>query len=369
MVEPANLKELRPITFEEQLLIEQSNQLTFEFLTQLSEKEPNSNVFISPFSIGMAMGMIYNGVDEQGKKQLNSMMGFSGSEIMVNKTFNQLTELLKRIDKDVKISIANSFYHDRKFVLNELFKDKIMAYYDADAEALNFESTHASNYINRIFSIKMNRDIEKINFPISSDYNTLQINAVGFSGKWTYNPEVIIEGRFDKIDAQFEFTRNAIVQIYEDETKKIIDIPYGNGQYSMTIFMPQTALKNQTFEYRELQDFLINADTARVDLFLPVITTNYQFNLKNIINKHQVYLNPEMNHNAMFIGNAPSQLDAMIQEAYLEPFSLSILPLITDQDFLRSSRSQIVDKPFVYFIREKHTGIILFAGKFKNPGS
>jgi serine protease inhibitor len=372
MLEPGNPAELRSLTFEEKALIEQSNHVAFEFLSHLNQKDPGNNLFFSPLSIGIALGMMNNGMDHQGNEHFNKLMGFSGSDVQVNKTFSELTSLLKKIDKDVSITLSNSFWHHRKYVMDNIFKDKIMAYYNADAEGVNFESAHTSNYINRVISIKMNKDIEKINYPILENYETLQINAVSFSGKWTYSPEVILNGKkFNGDDnANFEFVRNAIVCVYQDDNNKIIDVPYGNGQYSMTMVMSKQASTSGKggISFDEFKHYLTNADTARYDLYLPVMGAQYQFNLNDLISKYDIDF-PE-NYNYMFAGPGPKKIDAVMQGAYLDPpLFQKTLPLITGHDFTINDRSLIVDKPFLYFIREKHTGIILFAGKFLSPGS
>jgi serine protease inhibitor len=365
--EPGNVPELRNLTFEESALIEQSNKTAFDLLSILNDKEPDKNVIFSPLSVGMAFGMINNGINSSGADPFNT--GFTGSNVQINKAFNELSGLLRKIDKKVDISLSNSFWYHRKYVMDDLFKDKIMAYFDADAEGVNFESAHTSAYINRVVSAKVNKDIEKVNYQVPNHYETLQINAISFSGKWAFDPEVIVNGKSFNGNggAKYEFIRNAIIRLYQDENKQIIDVPYGNGHYSMTIIMPGETADWQ-FSFDDFQKDLAKADTARFNLYLPVMEAQYQFNLKDLVSFYETALPIKPDY--IFLGNAPNKIDAIMQGAYLgPPLSQNLIPSVWEENSTVSERAIKVDKPFLYFVREKHTGIILFAGRFLYPGT
>jgi serine protease inhibitor len=365
--EPGIVPELRPLTIAEKALIEHSNRTAFDVLAHLNKKDPNNNLFFSPLSIGMALGMINNGIRDNGSVPYNPIMAFMGSDIQVNKAFNELAGLLKNIDRNVQITVSNSFWYHRKYSMNDIFKDMIMAYYDADAEGINFESAHTPVYINRLISSRMNINIDKVNYQVPGHYESLQINAIGFSGKWTYNPEVIMSGKTFNGNggAKYEFIRNAVVRHFQDDEKRIIDVPYGNGQYSMTIIVPEI---NMDWEigFDEFNKDISRADTSRFDLYLPVMEAQYQFNLNDLLSIYNVA--QPITTDDMFSGSGPQKIDAVIQGAYLDPPLVQnpVTPVRFDNSLV-SERAVLIDRPFLYFITEKHTGIVLFAGKYLNP--
>ena len=138
--EPHKASELRQITSQERLLINQSNQLLFRYLKVLNKEYGADNLFFSPVSIGMTLGMVNNCAVGETKNQILNSSGFKGfSEIEINKSFFELSRFLQNLDQDVTIGLSNSFWYKQNVNVDQTFTDLIMAYYDAEAEAVNFK--------------------------------------------------------------------------------------------------------------------------------------------------------------------------------------------------------------------------------------
>lgn len=372
-----NARGLRNLDEEEKAFIDRSNRLAFSFLKSLDRIEPHKNLSFSPLSIGMSMGMIYNGIEWSEKSRIDSLLGFSESGMRVNKTFNELTTLLQKIDENVNISFSNSFWYNRKYSLNDSFRDKIMAYYGAEAEGLNFANAHTPGYIRRIISSRLNQEIQYPDIPIPENCETLLINSVSFSGKWAFpTTGLISDAPFNgsRGGCMFEVAQGAIVQVFQDDFKQIVDIPYGNSQYSMTIVSPhnlQGFAAIRDMDYEDLLVSLEQSEPCRYDVALPLFGSGYRTNQVQFFSDYGISLTPEQLNmgTSMFNDPGPSKIDVALHESYLIPStsSLHLQPAPYDENVFNGETALVLDKPFLYFIREKHTGIILFAGKFLHP--
>ena len=51
----------RELTVAERLLVESSNEFALDLFGEVAGQDPGGNLFISPLSVSMALGMTYNG--------------------------------------------------------------------------------------------------------------------------------------------------------------------------------------------------------------------------------------------------------------------------------------------------------------------
>lgn len=371
--EPANTPQLRELTNDERSLIEQSNELAFKLLNRLDGNHPDKNLFFSPASVAMTMGMLYNGAEQNTKSDIGEIIGCEAcSEIQVNKTFNGLFDFINSLDQKVRIDLANSLWFDRKYAINELYRDQIMAYFGAETEGVNFSTSHSANYINRILGARLNKDLQFINPELSRQYGAVMLNAGAFTGQWAFPVTRVVEkhpfrlNNNSRLTHTFEVAENAAFNVYRDDKMFLVQAPYGNGQFSM-IFLSA----NHADLYRikdALQpgaiSFALNhADTVRGNLYIPEIQAQYQTNLKQVISD----LGFSFSNEGIFQNPTSKEIDQILHAAYLDQTNKTIPPITYYQNVGQSKREIKIDQPFYYFVREKHTGMILFAGKFLRP--
>jgi serpin B len=172
------------------------------------------------------------------------------------------------------------------------------------------------------------------------------------------------------------FADDAKVIFYQDVEKTMIDLPYGNQQYSMVILLPGEGYSMDDLidglDAASLNAYYTSTDTLLLDLRLPKFNIASKLELEPALAAMGmgVAFGKEANFSNLFEeeGNIPIQ--QMIHHAYVEvnedgtvagastvAGNISNTPLPTIS----------VDQPFVFFIREKHTQAILFAGKMINP--
>src|SRR5688572_13343658 len=79
-VSPALLTELpRPLTDRERLIASTGNSFSFDLLRQVNGDQPDANVFLSPLSASMALGMTLNGAAGSTAEEMRRTLGFGES--------------------------------------------------------------------------------------------------------------------------------------------------------------------------------------------------------------------------------------------------------------------------------------------------
>ncbi len=111
----------RQLTVAEQKLIGSSNAFAFDLLRQVNAAQRDSNVFISPLSASMALGMTANGAAGSTYDAMHNTLRLGdASRQEVNEGYKSLIALLRGLDKSTDFRIANSIWYENTFPFNDL---------------------------------------------------------------------------------------------------------------------------------------------------------------------------------------------------------------------------------------------------------
>ena len=93
-----NERNIRPLTSIEKSLIDADNQFGISLFKEISAYQANKNVFISPVSVSMALGMTLNGANGPTKEAIQNSLELE------NLTTEQVNESYKSLIKSSKNS-------------------------------------------------------------------------------------------------------------------------------------------------------------------------------------------------------------------------------------------------------------------------
>ena len=135
---PAKINTLpRQLTGTEQAMIEASNAFGVRLLQEVNGAFADSNVFLSPLSASMALGMTMNGAEGTTFEEMRSALGFgTQSYAELNASYQSLIALLRGLDPKVDFRIANAIYYRNTFgpAIEPAFLDEAEEYFDAEVE-------------------------------------------------------------------------------------------------------------------------------------------------------------------------------------------------------------------------------------------
>ncbi|MFW6227733.1 MAG: serpin family protein, partial [Bacteroidota bacterium] len=375
--EPHKASELKEVTPQERLLINQSNQLLFRYLNVLQKDHSDENLFFSPVSIGMALGMANNCAIGETKNQILTSSGFTGfSEVEINKSFSELSRFLQNLDQDVSIGLSNTFWHRQNLNVDQSFKDLIMAYYDAEAEGINFSSNQSPKYINRIVDFKTKGAIPQAITSLNPDHKAFMYNAAGFSAVFEEKFEDVIPARpffkgKEKIMTPYFYKEAGAFQYFEDDRQLALEVPLGESQFGFMVIMPKAPLSFK-LDFYQFSEISARMDTNILNVSLPVFKVNSEINLNSVF--AQIGFPKALDGTAQF-KTGPDEsiinIDLFTHRAAID-LSQSMEKLVNAKNKVSHelpAHMVNINQPFLYFIKEKHTGLILFAGKVVTPGA
>ncbi|NCB67506.1 MAG: serpin family protein [Bacteroidia bacterium] len=361
----------------------QDNDFAFELLRKTIENNDDENVFLSPMSVSIALGMALNGAENETETQIASVLQLRDMTYAeINEYYKIMQSNLPGVDPKVKLSIANAVWYDKLFNVKQSFLDVNAENFDAYIKMLDFQSPAALDTINSWCSRKTNKLIPTILDEIPAEAAMYLTNAVYFKGLWSQ--------KFDKKDtreAEFRNQNNQNVSVnmmslkdtfmyYEDETAQYLSMPYGGKAFSMTVMLPVEGKSTDSllvgFDATKWQNIQTGMTGREVQVFMPRLKVENKFKLKETLEDMgmPVAFTPMANFSG--ISDTPVMISDVIHKTYVTVDEEGTeAAAVTAVQFEYTSIPEYklfnVNRPFVFIISEKSTGVILFAGKIGNP--
>ncbi|MEO7458079.1 MAG: serpin family protein, partial [Gemmatimonadaceae bacterium] len=175
----------RPLTATEQQLVASTNDFSLSLFRQLAATSKDSNIFSSPLSASMALGMAMNGAAGTTLSQMRGTLGYgSMSDADVNASYRSVIALLRGLDPTTDVRIANSIWYRNDFPFNQSFIDAVKPAFDAQVTPLDFKQASSVSTINAWVSGATAGKIPTIIDKIEADQVMFLINAIYFKGAW-----------------------------------------------------------------------------------------------------------------------------------------------------------------------------------------
>ena len=361
----------------------QDNDFAFELLRKTIENNDDENVFLSPMSVSIALGMALNGAENETETQIASVLQLRDMTYAeINEYYKIMQSNLPGVDPKVKLSIANAVWYDKLFNVKQSFLDVNAENFDAYIKMLDFQSPAALDTINSWCSRKTNKLIPTILDEIPAEAAMYLTNAVYFKGLWSQ--------KFDKKntrEADFRNVNNQNVRVNmmslkdtfmysEDETAQYLSMPYGGKAFSMTVMLPVEGKSTDSllvgFDATKWQNIQTGMTGREVQVFMPRLKVENKFKLKETLEDMgmPVAFTPMANFSG--ISDTPVMISDVIHKTYVTVDEEGTeAAAVTAVQFEYTSTPEYklfnVNRSFVFIISEKSTGVILFAGKIGNP--
>jgi serpin B len=365
--------------------VTQDNEFAFDLLTKTITSSGETNVFISPLSVSIALGMAWNGANGDTKTEMETALKMSGMSVDdINSYYQTMQSTLPILDPTTKLSIANSLWYQTEFTVKPEFLKVNADYFNAYIKELDFSQSWAMDTINNWCVRKTNNLIKNPLDRIPSNAVMYLVNAIYFKGIWRKHFETknTNEANFTNesgnvVNVNMMYQKDTFDYV-QDDYAGYIDMPYGNKAFCMTVILPN--------EGKTTADVLSQLTTANwnnrlqsmasrdVEVHLPRFSTQNKFLLNDPLTS--MGMNLAFTDNADFtnIADAKLKISEVLHDSYVEvteegteASAVTIIGIIAT--VARQPLPTVifnVNKPFLFVIREKSTGVILFIGKMGN---
>lgn len=367
------------------------NSSGFEMLHELHEKDKESNLFISPTSIELALSMAYNGADTVTKTEMAKAMHISGLDVgAMNKQSQSLVTTITNADPNVDLAIANSIWTKQGTAFNQTFLKTNTDFFKAKVQSLNFNDPRSTDTINSWVKESTRGKIDSIVSPPLSDFVMFLVNAVYFKGQWTYtfDQKLTKEQTFTNQSGQKKqhplmSQKRPDFEYFENGDFQAIRLPYGDTKkLGMYVFLPKGSLENFSNSLTEenWHSWLPNFKRSEGTILLPKFKNEYEIILnqalmalgiqtafsdsadfsKMSINGKKDFKISEVKHKTFVeVNEEGTEAAAVTSIGMVGTTSISVKKV---EPFYMN-----VNKPFFFAITEKDTGEILFLGTINDP--
>jgi serpin B len=381
---PALLTSLpRPLTGEEAALIQSSNAFTLGLFQKASAAEPQKNVFLSPLSASMMLGMTLNGARSGTFDAMRSALQFGvQSQTDINSSYKSLISLLIGLDPTTEMRIANSIWYRNTLQINPAFVTASHDYFDAEVSALDFaKPDQAKQTINGWVNDKTAGRIPTIVDQIEPDQVMYLINAIYFKGQWraafdrgatkmeSFSPGA---GGLQSVPMMHLEGNEFRGSIWTDGTKHV-DLPYGNGAFNMSVYLPPDTSSIESFVSRLNVTDLMRSDYGfALKLWLPRVKLEYERRLNGDLSAlgMGIAFTDAADFSGMTTNGHPMVISEVLQKTFLSIDEEGTeAAAVTKGAMADSAPLELVmrcDRPYLIVIRERLSGTIVFIGKINS---
>ncbi|MCL4753611.1 MAG: serpin family protein [Myxococcales bacterium] len=376
-------------------LADSVNAFARDLHRELSAKE-KGNLIYSPLSISVALTMTYAGARGETAEEMAKVLHLGRDATETHAGYAKLIQKLgsEPLRGAPEVRLANRLWPQKGMELVPEFAEVTRLHYRAPLEQLDFQSQPEASR-QRINSWVEHETKERIAelLPKGSIHEEVRLvltNAVYFHGRWatpfaeaaTRDERFFVNGVTPRSLPTMRGTVEARYAALADA--QVVELPYarGNGpELAMVIVLPKTRNGLPDLEKRFGREgvgaYVPELRPTRVSLWLPRFTATVRFKLKSPLEKLGMLL--AFTTSADFSGITRRPPTLYIEDVYHKAFvetsekgteasagtAVVMRTIVSDSPPPPEVK---VDHPFLFFIHDRRSGAVLFAGRIVAPG-
>jgi len=361
-------------------------------------REQPGNLFLSPHSIHVALAMTSAGARGQTAQQMANVLHFTLPQDKLPGAFAGLIKDLntggKIGDRELyKLVVANALWAQKDYPFHADFQNVVSANYGAALGRVDFinATEDARLEINRWVEKQTNDKIKDLLQPgvLTPLTRLVLTNAIYFKSNWANQFP-----KFATRDAPFHVTSDKTTQVkmmhqaerfayLEADGLQAVELPYIGNRLSMVVLLPAKvdALGEleKTLTGAKLTEWVGGLKARRVQLALPRFTFSSQFSLSRTL--QSLGMTDAFSPAAADLSGIATVdklfIQAVIHKAFVDvneegtEAAAATAVAIGVKAILEPDQPVVftADHPFLFVIRHRDSGTILFLGRVVNPAA
>ena len=361
-----------------------ANDFTVKLFKAVAVQQAGRNVVTGPYTALFALGMAYGGANAKTAEEMASVLGATGLpgerwHAAINNY--DLTLAARLAGSGVEWTAANKVWLQRGFTPSPAYLDLLAGRYGSALAEADFTSKPDAERqsINTWTKRQTKERIPEL-FPpdtIGAGTRLVLVNAVALDAPWNipFDPALTRPGPFRLADglvvAVPMMSYNLFLPSGRGPDFTAVELPYKGGQLVMDLIVP-TDLKRFEAELTatSLAERLALIKDGGIHLSVPKFSTRTHADLNDILKDMGM---PSAFAGADFSGITGGPNGLFIESVQHEAF------IAVDEDGTKAAAATgvamalshgptvTVDRPFLYVIRDKAAGTILFMGRVMDP--
>jgi serpin B len=383
---PALVHARAPLTDDIRAVARGNNQFALDIYRQLAAAaEAGENLLVSPLSISAALGMTYAGARNQTAQQMAAGLHFTLPDDRFHAVFGDLLADLGAEREGYELNIANRLFGQDGFAFKQPFLDTTSGNYRAPLEQLHFagDPDESRLHINDWVEEQTNDRIKDLlpSGSVTSFTRLVLTNAIYFDGDWKY--------KFDKentSDAAFHLADGGVTQaslMYQRNAFRygrfdgfqMLELRYAGDDLSMVLMLPDAvdgiAALEESLTDEKLTTNLAAMYEREVDVYFPKFTFSSSFGLSDSMAARGItdLFSPGsadltgIADAGLFVSDVLHKTFIDVSEEGTEAAAATAVVVGITSALPSPPPVFRADHPFLFALRDNHTGSLMFLGR------
>eukprot|EP00051_Salpingoeca_urceolata_P012833 m.159943 g.159943 ORF g.159943 m.159943 type:complete len:383 (-) comp17614_c0_seq1:195-1343(-) len=358
------------------------NEFTFKLLPLVADGQ--DTIFVSPFAVMAALGMVASGAteDSSAAQELETLLGIPFSHPKSAKVFATARDTLEHADSTVQLLLANAMFSSK--TIKPEYIATIKETFHANAAPLE-----GVGPINAWVAKATENHIPSLFESLKANTESVLVNAIYFKADWSekFDREKTVPGKFkvpsgEEVDCNMMCRTGSTFYSSDDATYDMVLLPYGEGKrFSACAVLPRSTEAGALdalvagLSQDKLAAWLGAASSEAVDLQLPKFKFEYgPKDLSAALQKLGVSDSFSKPGGFLKMSDDPDvMLDQVIHKTVIEVNEEGTVAaavgaaVMLSRELLLDTKELKFNRPFFFGILDSSSGMLVFAGKFSNP--
>jgi len=356
-------------------------------------KKEGKNLFFSPYSITAALAMTAAGANGATKQQIMDALRVTLQGVDFDKALNAIDQSIMShaaATNGLTFNVVNSAWLQSGWNFKVSYLDHLAKYYGAGVNLLDFASKPEESrlVINTWVAGQTNDKILNLLPEGSIVSNTALVltNAIYFLADWlyTFNPAFTTDRNFTLLDnstitvkgMSYRASDSAVSMRYARVNGvSAMDFPYKGDRLTMTVLLPdsgkfvsaENSLSAATLSqlFSALQPETLQVSLPKFKFTFGTVSLKAPFKALGMIDAFEPVADFSGIDGAqdLWVGDIYHKAFISVDEKGTEAAAATAVVL----KWKSLPPVFIVNRPFIFVIRDKETGVILFIGRILNP--
>ena len=352
------------------------------------------NLFFSPYSVSTALAMTYAGAAGNTAAQMKKVLRFNLPPERLHPAFGALQRVVGRGQKKSywQLVVANALWPQKGYSFTPSFVKMVKDYYASGLRPLDYQKSpeRARRNINHWVAKKTNNKIKNLlaRGMVSRMTRLVLTNAIYFKARWLRKFHKSQTKPMDfrlspkkKVKVKMMFQKDEFGYA-EVDGLQVLEMPYYGWGLSMVVLLPKEIDGLGTLENNltpaNLVKWLAAVKWRQVKVYMPKFKFSSRFGLKETLSA--MGMGVAFTNGADFSKMTIREklvISAVIHQAYVAVDEMGTEAAAATAVAMAGAAAPgpppppppafKADHPFLFFIRDRRTGGVLFIGRVVNP--